>query len=125
MGRISRRGNGPGLALSLALGKLEPEQGAPEVRAPDADRPAMGDDEPFHGGEAETNAGSFPGGRLAAHVRLEDAISQLLRYARTAVRDLEHDDVAAGAHSQLDAPHGRFPDVLQAVPDQVRQQHGE
>src|SRR3954453_22088937 len=114
MGRVFRRANGQGVALSLGAGKLEPEEGASEMRAAHAHRPAVREDEALHGREAEADPALPRSCPLAANVRLEDPLAELLRDARAAVGDLEDDHVAAGAGGP-GAPGGwRGPPLLLA-----------
>src|SRR3954467_14493500 len=125
MGRVFRRANGQGIALSLGAGKLEREEGASEMRAAHAHRPAVRDHEPLHRREAEADPALLRGRPLAANVRLENALAELLRDARAAVGDLEGDHVAAGADAEMDAADGRVAHVLEAVADEIREQDGE
>src|SRR5437764_5863037 len=95
------------------------------MRAADADGSAVRDDEPLHRREAEADAAFLRGGRLAAHVGLEDPLAQLFGYAGPAVRDLEDDDVAPGTDAEMHAAYGSVAHVLEAVADEVREQDGE
>ena len=84
----------------------------------------MREDEPLHGREAEAD----PGLRRCppiADVRLEDAVAQLGRDARTAVLHLELHGRSPRAYAQYDDPVGRVAQVLEGVSQQVAQHHDQ